>query len=108
MARFRLLTPDAQYADDGVIEHETAGGDVDWDIRRAHSRGELSDESLGACDALVTWHEMKIDAAFVSALRRCRIIVRAGVRLRPYRSRGGGHGRYPGLQHTRLRNQRGR
>jgi phosphoglycerate dehydrogenase-like enzyme len=39
----------------------------------------LSDESLGACDALVTWHEMKIDAAFVSALRRCRIIVRAGV-----------------------------
>ena len=79
MARFRLLTPDAQYADDGVIERQTAGGDVDWDIRRAHSLGELSDESLGACDALVAWHEMKIDAAFVSALRRCRIIVRAGV-----------------------------
>ena len=79
MARFRLLTPDAQYADDGVIERETAGADVDWDIRRAHSLSELSDESLGACDALVTWHEMKIDAAFVSALRRCRIIVRAGV-----------------------------
>jgi phosphoglycerate dehydrogenase-like enzyme len=79
MARFRLLTPDAQYADDGVIERQTAGGDVDWDIRRAHSLGELSHESLGACDALVAWHEMKIDAAFVSALRRCRIIVRAGV-----------------------------
>ena len=43
MARFRLLTPDAQYADDGVIERQTAGGDVDWDIRRAHSLGELSD-----------------------------------------------------------------
>ena len=40
MARFRLLTPDAQYADDGVIERQTAGGDVDWDIRRAHSLGE--------------------------------------------------------------------
>ncbi len=79
MARFRLLTPDAQYADDGVIERQTAGGDVDWDIRRAHSLDELSDESLGACDALVAWHEMKIDAAFVSTLRRCRIIVRAGV-----------------------------
>jgi phosphoglycerate dehydrogenase-like enzyme len=78
-ARFRLLTPDAQYADDGVIERETAGGDVDWDIRRVHSRAELSDESLGACDALVAWHEMKIDAAFVSTLKRCRIIVRAGV-----------------------------
>ena len=34
---------------------------------------------IGACDALVVWHEMKIDAAFISALRRCRIIVRAGV-----------------------------
>ena len=71
-ARFRLFTPDAQYADDGVIERQTAGGDVDWDIRRAHSLAELSDESLGACDALVAWHEMKIDAAFVSTLRRCR------------------------------------
>ena len=79
MARFRLLTPDAQYADDGVIERQTAGADVDWDIRRARTLGELSDESLGACDALVVWHEMNIDAAFVSALKRCRIIVRAGV-----------------------------
>jgi phosphoglycerate dehydrogenase-like enzyme len=49
------------------------------DIRRAHSLGELTDDSLGVCDALVAWHEMKIDAAFVSALRRCRIIVRPGV-----------------------------
>jgi D-3-phosphoglycerate dehydrogenase / 2-oxoglutarate reductase len=79
MARFRLLTPDAQYSDDGVIERQTAGGDVDCDIHRAHSLGELSDETLGACDALVAWHGMKIDAAFISTLRRCRIIVRAGV-----------------------------
>lgn len=48
MARFRLLTPDAQYVDDGVIERQTAGGDVDWDIRRARSLGELRNESLGA------------------------------------------------------------
>ena len=79
MARFRLLTPDAQYVDDGVIERQTAGGDVEWDIRRARSLAELPDESLAACDAVVAWHEMKIDATFVSALRRCRIIVRAGV-----------------------------
>ena len=79
MARFRLLTPDAQYADDGVIERQTAGGDVDWDIRRARALSELPAESLAACDALVVWHEMKIDAAFISALRRCRIIARAGV-----------------------------
>jgi D-3-phosphoglycerate dehydrogenase / 2-oxoglutarate reductase len=79
MARFRLLTPDAQYADDGIIERQTAGGDVDWDIRRARLLGELPAESLAACDAIVVWHEMKIDTAFVAALKRCRIIVRAGV-----------------------------
>jgi phosphoglycerate dehydrogenase-like enzyme len=49
------------------------------DIRRAHSLGELTDDSLGACDALVAWYEMKIDAGFVSTLRSCRIIVRLGV-----------------------------
>ncbi len=79
MPRFRLLTPDAQYADDGIIERQTAGGDVDWDIRRAHVLADLPAESLAACDAIVVWHEMLIDRAFVAALKRCKIIVRAGV-----------------------------
>ena len=34
MARFRLLTPDAQYADDAVIERRTSGAEVAWDIFR--------------------------------------------------------------------------
>jgi phosphoglycerate dehydrogenase-like enzyme len=79
MARFRLLTPDAQYSDDGIIERETAGSDVDWDICRSRTLDEISAESIATCDAMVVWHEMKIDGAFVSALKRCRIIVRAGV-----------------------------
>ncbi|HVY19706.1 MAG TPA: C-terminal binding protein [Bauldia sp.] len=79
MARFRLLTPDAQYADDGVIERQTAGSDVDWDIRRARTLNGIPAEALAACDAVVVWHEMLIDRAFVAALKRCRIIVRAGV-----------------------------
>ena len=79
MARFRLLTPDAQYADDGAIERQTAGADVDWEIRRSRTLGEMPAESVGACDALVVWHEMNIDRAFVATLKRCRIIVRAGV-----------------------------
>jgi len=79
MISFRLLTPDAQYADDGIIERKTAGGDVDWDIRRARTFAEMPAESIGACDAMVVWHEMHIDRAFVAALKRCRIIVRAGV-----------------------------
>lgn len=79
MHRFRLLTPDAQYADDGVIERQTAGADVDWDIQRARTLQDLPAASLTACDAVVAWHEMKIDRAFVGALKRCKIIVRAGV-----------------------------
>jgi phosphoglycerate dehydrogenase-like enzyme len=79
MARFRLLTPDAQYADDGIVERQTSGADVDWDIRRARTLAEIPAEALAACDAVVVWHEMVIDPAFVAALKRCRIIVRAGV-----------------------------
>jgi phosphoglycerate dehydrogenase-like enzyme len=79
MARFRLLTPDAQYSDDGVVERETAGLDVEWDIHRARNLSEMPVESVAACDAVVVWHEMRVDGAFVAALKRCRIIVRAGV-----------------------------
>jgi D-3-phosphoglycerate dehydrogenase len=79
MSQYRLLTPDAQYADDGTIERKTAGQDIQWDIQRTRSIDQLSADSLGACDAVVVWHEMKIDRAFVAALKRCRIIVRAGV-----------------------------
>ena len=77
--RFRLLTPDAQYADDGIIERQTAGADVDWDIHRAQSVEALPEDVLAACDAIVVWHEMKIDRAFVARLKRCKVIVRAGV-----------------------------
>jgi phosphoglycerate dehydrogenase-like enzyme len=79
MARFRLLTPDAQYTDDGIIERRIAGDDVEWDIRRSRTLGELPAQSLADCDAIIVWHEMKVDRAFVATLKRCRIIVRAGV-----------------------------
>lgn len=79
MRRFRLLTPDAQYADDGLIERRTAGADVDWDILRVKSLGDIPAEILAGCDAIVSWHEIRVDPAFVAAAKRCRIIVRAGV-----------------------------
>ena len=79
MARFRLLTPDAQYADDGIIERRTAGADVDWDIFRERAPDRLTAEALASCDAMVIWHEMKVDRALLASLKNCRIIVRAGV-----------------------------
>jgi phosphoglycerate dehydrogenase-like enzyme len=82
MARFRLLTPDAQYADDALIERRTAGPDVDWDIFRERLPKRLPTDALAACDAMVVWHEMKIDRALLpSGFNLARIIVRAGVGL---------------------------
>ncbi|MCB1488888.1 MAG: C-terminal binding protein [Bauldia sp.] len=79
MTRFRLLTPDAQYADDATIERRTAGADVDWDIFRERQSEKLPDEVLSDCDGMIVWHEMRVDGALLARLPKCRIVVRAGV-----------------------------
>src|SRR6185369_13346609 len=79
MPSFHLLTPDAQYPDDGLVERETAGPGVDWTILRARKAADLPADVLANCDAIVSWHEIKVDRALITALRKCRIIVRAGV-----------------------------
>lgn len=79
MPRYRLLTPDAQYPDDAIIERRTAGPEVDWDIFRERAPERLPADALATCDAMVVWHEMKVDHALLSQLGRCRIVVRAGV-----------------------------
>jgi phosphoglycerate dehydrogenase-like enzyme len=76
---FHLLTPDAQYADDGVVERETAGPEFRWTILRERSLAALEGVDLESADALVVWHEMPVTEAFLRRLRACRIIVRAGV-----------------------------
>ena len=78
---FHVLTPDAQYPDDGVVERRTAGSDVRFDIfrERQNTRSNIADDLLRSVDALVVWHEMSVDADLVRKLNRCRVIVRAGV-----------------------------
>jgi len=76
---FRVLTPDAQYADDGEVERRTAGSDFVFDLHRVRDAADLPADSLSACDALLVWHEIDVDAALIARLPRCRIIVRAGV-----------------------------
>ena len=78
-ARFTILTPDAQFADDAVIERQVGGADVDFEIRRERDRKKIPDEAYARCDALLTWHELKVDQSVIDKLTRCRIIVRAGV-----------------------------
>lgn len=76
---FRILTPDAQYADDGGIERATAGSGFHFDILREWEPARIPAELFADADALLVWHEMPIDRELISHLKRCRIIVRAGV-----------------------------
>lgn len=76
-ARFTIVTPDAQYADDGDIERRTVP-QADWHIY--HPGGaEPPAAVLAAADALVVWHEIALGGDVVKRLPKCRIIVRAGV-----------------------------
>jgi D-3-phosphoglycerate dehydrogenase len=77
--KFRVLTPDAQYADDGKIERATAGEGFQFLICREHSAEALPAGVLESSDALLVWHLLSIDAALITRLRACRVIVRAGV-----------------------------
>lgn len=79
MAQFHLMTPDAQYADDAQIERETAGPAVDWGVFRERDPQAIPAEAWAKADALVVWHEMKIDSKVIDRLDRCQVIVRAGV-----------------------------
>ncbi len=75
---FQILTPDAQYADDAVVERRTAGDGFRFDIHRVRDAGDLPEASLAACDGIVLWHEVKVTADVIERLPRCRAIVRAG------------------------------
>jgi phosphoglycerate dehydrogenase-like enzyme len=77
--RLQLFTPDAQYPDDGEIERQTAGPDVDWTICRERKVERLPVDAIAQADGVVAWHEMRIDADFIGKMPKCRVIVRAGV-----------------------------
>ncbi|MFO1352738.1 MAG: C-terminal binding protein [Gammaproteobacteria bacterium] len=76
---FRILTPDAQFHDDGAVERATAGPDCVIDLRRARRVEDIPDAAYAACDAMLVWHELPINHDVVKRLSRCRVIVRAGV-----------------------------
>ena len=77
--KYRVLVPDAQYADDAEIERNLASGWVDYDIRRVRCSSSISNEDWASYDALQVWHEVPIDKSLLTKLDRCRIIVRCGV-----------------------------
>lgn len=77
--RFTILTPDAQYPDDALVERQVAGSDVEFLLHRTRDPNDIPVEHLAACDAFLVWHEMKIDRRLIAKAPKCRIIARAGV-----------------------------
>lgn len=75
---FQILTPDAQYADDAVVERRTAGDLFRFEIHRLHDAAEIPEAGLAGCDGLLLWHEVTITEELVARMPRCRAIVRAG------------------------------
>ena len=79
MTSYRILTPDAQYADDGEVERAAAGDGFVFDIFREREAGRVPAERWSRADGLLVWHEVVIDRELIESLANCRIIVRAGV-----------------------------
>ncbi|HLS68192.1 MAG TPA: C-terminal binding protein [Kiloniellales bacterium] len=79
MARYRILVADAKYEDDGEIERRLSGPDYEWTICRAVTADDLPPAVLETCDGILTWHVLRYQPEVVARLKRCRIIVRAGV-----------------------------
>ena len=77
--KYRVLVPDAQFADDAEVERNLASEWVDYDIRRVRQSSLISDEDWAFCDALQVWHEVPIDKPLLAKLDQCRLIVRCGV-----------------------------
>ncbi len=77
--RFTILTPDAQYPDDAVVERQVAGPDVKFLLHRTRDPAAIPADHLAECDAFLVWHEMKIGRPLIAQAKKCRIIVRAGV-----------------------------
>ena len=78
---FHILTPDAQYFDDATIERQMGGADAHWHVFRECGDGwrAIPEKMIANADAIVVWHEVGIDPPFIESLKRCKVIVRAGV-----------------------------
>lgn len=72
-----IVTPDAQYDDDGLLERQTAGDALEFAIWRS---GEAPDAAaLERATGLLVWHEQAVTGDFLDAMPNCRIVVRSGV-----------------------------
>jgi D-3-phosphoglycerate dehydrogenase len=77
--KLAVYTPDAGYDDDGAVEREIIGDQLDFQVAVWRDQASLNSELLRRADGLLVWHQIALDAASIRRLEKCRIIVRAGV-----------------------------
>jgi phosphoglycerate dehydrogenase-like enzyme len=77
--KFTVYTPDAAYDDGGAVEREILGGQFDFHVDVWRDPASVNAGLLGEADGLLVWHQIALDAQAIGRLRKCRIIVRAGV-----------------------------
>ncbi|MAY63545.1 MAG: dehydrogenase [Rhizobiales bacterium] len=75
---FKVLVPDAHFRDLDV-ERGVSGDTIDYLVHDETNSSAIPDDVWNACDAVLVWHRMRIDAAVVAKLANCRLIVRVGV-----------------------------
>jgi len=75
---FRILVPDAKIVDARLFD-QARRTSVTFDLTAVNSLNELSDDQISACDAFCMFSVKPADETFIEKLKRCRLVVRAGV-----------------------------
>ena len=75
----RVIIPDAQFPGAADVEQAALGDAAEIEIHRCAQADEIADSSWAACDAILAWQIVTVDAALVAKLENCRIIVRCGI-----------------------------
>ena len=75
----RILIPDAKFPGAADVEQAALGAHAEIEIRRAARAQDIAAASWAACDAILAWQDIRLDAALVAKLDKCRIVVRCGI-----------------------------
>lgn len=78
MTVYKVLIPDAHLSDLDV-EKSISKEKLQYVVFREKDSESIPDYEWRSCDAIMVWHHMKLTAAVIAKLDRCRMIVRVGV-----------------------------
>jgi lactate dehydrogenase-like 2-hydroxyacid dehydrogenase len=74
-----VLLPDAQFQDDASIEQAILEPVARVEMFKAGHATEVPLELWRSCDAIMLWHVLPMEGRILDEMKRCKLIVRAGV-----------------------------